>query len=73
MENRFYLADRVGKQYLPEVMSENNFESICKMVKQLFDAVWKDERLNTEAALRIQKRAIIGYEHEMKYFLERIS
>lgn len=73
MENRFYLADRVGKQYLPEVMSENNFESICKMVKQVFDAVWKDERLNTEAALRIQKRAIIGYEHEMKYFLERIS
>ena len=29
MENRFYLADRVGKQYLPEVMSENNFESIA--------------------------------------------
>lgn len=73
MENRFYLADRVGEQYLPEVMAESNFEGICKMVRQIFDAAWKDEKLNTEAALRIQKRAIIGYKHEMKYFLERIS
>lgn len=73
MESRFYLADKVGEQYLPEVLSKNNFISICRMVKQVFDAVWKDERINTEAALRIQKRAIIGYEHEMKYFIDRIA
>lgn len=72
MENRFYLADRVENQYLSEIKSDNDFESICRMVKQIFDAAWKDERLNAEAALRIQKRAIIGYEHEMSYFLERI-
>ena len=72
MDNRFYLADRVEDRYLPEVLPDTDFESVCRMVKQVFDAAWKDERLNAEAALRIQKRAIIGYEREMSYFLERI-
>jgi pilus assembly protein CpaF len=73
MENRFYIADRVGEEYLPVNVSEDNFKNICRMVKQVFDAAWRDEHINTEAALRIQKRAIIGYENEVAYFMERIS
>jgi len=73
MENRFYLADRVSESYLPAAVTANGFEDVCRMVKQVFDAAWKDERLNAEAALRIQKRALIGYENEVNYFLERIS
>ena len=63
MENRFYLADRVQEEQIPAKAggSGTGFEEICTMVRSIFDNAWKSEHLNAEAALSIQKRAIIGY------------
>lgn len=72
MENRFYLADRVQEEQVPAKISGLGFDEICSMVRSIFDSAWKSEHLNAEAALRIQKRAIIGYENERSYFMDKI-
>ena len=73
MADQFFLADRLHEDLLPECISDTAFEKVCRMVRQAFDAAWKSEKLNAETALRIQKRAIIGYDNEISYFIDRID
>lgn len=50
-----------------------DFRKLCERVKELFDLAWRSEFSDMETALRIQKKAIIGYENEVSYFLNRIK
>ena len=49
----------------------DGFFRLCAEVKEAFFREWERDD-NSPAMLEIQKKAIIGYEKERKYFLDRI-
>ncbi len=48
-----------------------DFYSLCSRVREVFSSDWEN-RESSGATLNMQKRAIIGYEKEKNYFLDRI-
>ncbi|MBQ3921447.1 MAG: ATPase [Firmicutes bacterium] len=48
-----------------------DFYSLCSRVREVFTSDWEN-RESSGATLNMQKRAIIGYEKEKNYFLDRI-
>ena len=76
MEDRFYLAEFLENNKERRNDSSGtvwDFRKLCERVKELFDIAWKNEFSDMETALKIQKKAIIGYENEVSYFLKRIK
>lgn len=73
MEDRFYLADQVNRKSFPVMVGDDSFERVCRIVRNIIDASWNEDYLDTDAALRIQKNAITGHENEVSYFIEKIA
>lgn len=70
---KFYLGD-----YLKSLNNEPDrramdFQKLCHRVNTEFIREWEDGKENLDSALRIQKKAIIGYENEVAYFKSRIK
>lgn len=73
---KFYLD-----QYLPKVESntrdmsiarDGEFYKLCKIINGKFISEWQQETENTSETLRIQKKAILGYQQEVSYFKNKI-
>jgi len=77
----------LGKFYLEDFLREDpeynytagggtqiarDFMQLCDKVKEAFDEEWNSETEDLAGILEIQKRAIIGYEKETAYFLDKI-
>ncbi|MBR5228779.1 MAG: Flp pilus assembly complex ATPase component TadA [Firmicutes bacterium] len=84
MANRFYLTDYLKKYEncsqetsVPAPVDKiqkgsPGFMQVCQKIRERFDMAWQNEYPDMHTALNIQKKAIIGYENEVSYFLERI-
>ena len=78
MANRFYLEDYLKSKAAVKSNEINGtedyaeFYQVCQKIKEKFDMAWQNEYQDMHAALNIQKKAIIGYENEVSYFLGRI-
>ena len=51
--------------------SDYGFAELCTKVREAFDSEW-EKRDSSRLTLEIQKKAIIGYEKEKSFFLEKI-
>ncbi len=69
---KFYLDDYL-KQMQRREQSGETFESLCKKMEAVFRKEWEGDKENTSEVLERQKRAIIGYEKESNYFLNKIE
>ena len=69
---KFYLDDYLKSRIREEDRQGLDFQKLCRRVNSEFLREWEDGRENLDAALRIQKKAIIGYENEVAYFKSRI-
>lgn len=69
---RFYLDDYLKSRDTETDQRSLDFQKLCSRVNSEFLREWEDERDNLDSALRIQKKAIIGYENEVSYFKSRI-
>ena len=49
----------------------NDFYELCNKIREAFDKDW-EKRDSSRLTLEIQKKAIIGYEKEKSFFLEKI-
>ncbi len=49
------------------------FERLCEEIMECFTKEWEDDVSGYEVILDRQKRAIIGYEKEVKYFRDKID
>ncbi len=69
---KFYLDDYLKLKIREEDRKGLDFQKLCRRVNSEFLREWEDGRENLDSALRIQKKAIIGYENEVAYFKSRI-
>ncbi len=69
---KFYLDDYLKSRNRESDQLRLDFQKLCRRVNAEFLREWEDGRENLDSALRIQKRAIIGYENEVSYFKSRI-
>ena len=68
-----YLNKKRNKKRNFEVReTRSGFQEVCEKVKEAFHKDWEN-RESSGINLEIQKRAIIGYEKEKNYYLDRIS
>lgn len=51
----------------------SKFHSLCKKVLKVFNTEWDNDVSGFETTLERQKRAIIGYEKEVKYFKDKVN
>lgn len=70
--DKFYLGDQLNFSSGPAVQKQIDFMKLCEKVKESFLQDWQEGKENITAALRIQKKAIIGYEQEVSYFKSKI-
>lgn len=68
---KFYLNDYLKGQ-IKEPSQEIKFHKLCQKVNDEFIRDWENGKDNLDSALRIQKKAIIGYENEVAFFKSRI-
>lgn len=69
---KFYLDDYL-KSFAKEIKNRGlDFQKLCHRVNTEFLREWEDGKENLDSTLRIQKKAIIGYENEVAYFKSRI-
>jgi len=69
---RFYL-DEYLKSGSPEAPQRGfDFRKLCQRVNSEFMRDWEDGAESLDFAMRVQKKAIIGYENEVSYFKSRI-
>ncbi len=50
-----------------------NFNKLCESIMDEFNLEWENDITGFETILERQKRAIIGYEKEVKYFKDKIN
>jgi len=70
---KFYLDDYLKSRTKEPDHRGLDFQKLCRRVNTEFLREWDDGKENLDSALRIQKKAIIGYENEVSYFKSRIS
>ena len=69
---KFYLGDYLKDQAKESGHRGINFHKLCQRVNMEFIREWEDGKDNLDSTLRIQKKAIIGYENEVAFFKSRI-
>lgn len=69
---KFYLDDYLKSRNNEADHRGLDFQKLCRRVNTEFLREWDDGKENLDSALRIQKKAIIGYENEVSYFKSRI-
>ncbi|MDD3169041.1 MAG: ATPase [Eubacteriales bacterium] len=69
---KFYLDDYLKSRTKETDRCGLDFKKLCRRVNTEFLREWEDGKENPDSALRIQKKAIIGYENEVAYFKSRI-
>jgi pilus assembly protein CpaF len=69
---KFYLDDYLKARTTEADRGGVDFQKLCRRVNTEFLKEWEDGKENLDSALRIQKKAIIGYENEVSYFKSRI-
>ncbi|HVI42189.1 MAG TPA: hypothetical protein VM577_16170 [Anaerovoracaceae bacterium] len=69
---KFYLDDYLKSRTKETDRRGFDFQKLCHRVNTEFLREWEDGKDNLDSALRIQKKAIIGYENEVSYFKSRI-
>lgn len=69
---KFYLDDYLKSRTKETDRCGLDFQKLCRRVNSEFLKEWEDGKENLDSALRIQKKAIIGYENEVAYFKSRI-
>ena len=69
---KFYLNDYLKSQTKEADRSGFDFKKLCHRVNMEFLKEWENGKENLDSTLRIQKKAIIGYEKEVSYFKSRI-
>jgi pilus assembly protein CpaF len=69
---KFYLDEYLKSRNKEDGRQGLDFQKLCRRVNQEFLKEWEDGTENMDSALRIQKKAIIGYENEVSYFKSRI-
>jgi hypothetical protein len=69
---KFYLDNYLKSRNKETEIRSQDFQKLCRRVNNEFLKEWEDGRENMDSALRIQKKAIIGYENEVSYFKSRI-
>lgn len=69
---KFYLDDYLKTRTKGIDRCGLDFKKLCSRVNTEFLREWEDGPDNLDSALRIQKKAIIGYENEVAYFKSRI-
>lgn len=69
---KFYLDDYLKSRTTETDRRGLDFQKLCRRVNTEFLREWEDGKENLDSALRIQKKAIIGYENEVSYFKSRI-
>lgn len=70
---KFYLEDYLKSRDKESERQGLDFQKLCGRVNTEFLREWEDGTENIDSALRIQKKAIIGYENEVSYFKSRIG
>ncbi len=76
--SKFYLEDYLRKdmesenETLSEAEIERRFLRLCSEINDAFNKEWDNDNENHSYILDIQKRAIIGYEKETAYFIDKI-
>lgn len=70
---KFYLDTYLPQSISSEKTKEETFYKLCKIVNAKFILEWQGELENTSQTLRIQKKAILGYEKEVSYFKNKIG
>lgn len=82
MEKLFKLDEYLGHVEVEEMpirvkQSQNGkldqFQDLCKTILEAFTLEWEEDSSGFEVILERQKRAIIGYDKEVKYFKDKIS
>ncbi|HHU18018.1 MAG TPA: ATPase [Clostridiales bacterium] len=68
---KFYLSDYLKVQK-KESVKDISFYKLCQKINKEFIREWENGKDNLDSALRIQKKAIIGYENEVSFFKSRI-
>lgn len=69
---KFHLGDYIRNQTRETLQKRLDFQKLCHRVSLEFLKEWESGKENLDSALRIQKKAIIGYENEVAYFKSRI-
>ncbi|QOX62495.1 ATPase [Anoxybacterium hadale] len=69
---KFHLGDYIKNQTTETLRKSIDFQKLCHRVNLEFLKEWESGKENLDSALRIQKKAIIGYENEVAYFKSRI-
>lgn len=69
----FYLEDYIEKSKSSKNTKKIDFYKICELVREDFFREWKGEGDEINAALELQKKAIIGYDNEVAFFKEKIK
>ncbi|MCR5481462.1 MAG: CpaF/VirB11 family protein [Clostridia bacterium] len=71
MEDKFYL-DRYISAGINGEDAEHDFDNLCEKIAHEFQSEWENQSENVKGVLETQKKAIIGYEKEKNYFLNKI-
>jgi len=69
---KFYLDDYLKARNREAGRQGLDFQKLCRRVNAEFLREWEDGTENLDSVLRIQKKAIIGYENEVSYFKSKI-
>jgi pilus assembly protein CpaF len=69
---KFYLDEYLKSNVAAEERRSLDFQKLCQRVGHELLREWEESKENLDSALRIQKKAIIGYENEVSYFKSRI-
>lgn len=75
---KFYLEDYLKKEeeireegYSEEEI-QDRFQKLCNRIYESFEAEWSGEQEGLGSLLDLQKKAIIGYEKEVAFFMDKI-
>ena len=70
---KFYLDQFLNSRTQMKSSNESyDFQKLCRRINAEFIKEWEEGKDHYETALRIQKKAIIGYQKEVSYFKDRI-
>ncbi len=69
---KFYLGDYLKCRNSESILRNPDFLKLCHRVHLDFLKEWEKGKESIDSSLRIQKKAIIGYENEVSYFKSRI-
>ncbi len=69
----FYLEDYLSGRGQKDRKACMGFEKLCETIKEDFIMEWDRDSGDIRAALKLQKKAIIGYANEVAFFKEKIK